>query len=369
MQSYLAEIERSLSEKLHQPVHIGHLAGRILPAPELILHDVSIGADGVIQVQLVQVNFAYTTLFGKIKLINRVELDGVQVQGAGLPKVSAWLQQIAADPLYSIQRIAFAHGQLDADRVSFADVDGLLEFDASGKLSDARFAANAHKLALQINAVQADKLQLTLTLHDSAFPLLPNWTFDTFKAVGELSRNELIFTRLEGDIRGGMLTGSATINWRNGLYVLGKLAVKDMPLKNFNKLLEADADGRANFQMRNENLLKLADTAIVSGMFNVHKGLINGVDIVETARLRSQKNLPGGRTHFDEISGHFSYANDNYHFDQVKLKNRMLQATGRLTIAGPALSGIVSADLAMRAGSVALQISGTTENPSLQLAP
>jgi len=369
LQNYVAGIEQHLSEKLHQPVHIGHLAGRILPVPELTLSDLSIGQAGQIQIPRVQMNFAITALFRQIKSIDSVELDEIQIQGAGLPEVSAWLQQLAGDPSYPIRRIVVAHAQLDEDGVLFSAVEGALDFDSSGKFINANFDANEHKLVLQIHAMPADKLQLTIALHDSVLPALPDLIFDSFHAQGELNRSELRLNSLEGVVRGNILTGNARINWRRGWHVQGELAAKAMPLQHVNKLLAGDAEVSASFQMQAASLAKLADTATVRGMFSAQKGLINGMDIVETARLYSQKNLPGGRTHFDEMSGHFSYANGNYLFDQLKLNGNMMKAAGRLSITGSTLSGVISTDLAMRAGSVVLQISGTTASPSLQLAP
>jgi len=369
MQSYLAGIEQRLSEKIHQPVHIGHLSGRILPLPELTLSDVSIGWTGEIQLSRVQVNFGITTLFEPIKLISSVEIDGVQVQGAALPQVSAWLQQVADDPLYPIRRIALTRGQLEVDGVALSTVEGVLEFDSKGEFSSANFTDGEHKISLQLRALPAEKLALTFALHDRALPALPNLIFDGFKADGKLGRDELHLTSFDGEVGGGILTGSANIHWRHGWRVQGDLVAKGMPLQKVNKLLAGDADGSAHFAMRAATLANLAGTGTVSGVFHVQKGFINGVNIVESARLHSQKNLPGGRTYFDEMSGHFSYANGDYRFDPLKLNDSMLKAAGALTVTGAVLSGNISAELAMRAGSVALQISGTTDSPSIQLAP
>jgi hypothetical protein len=141
-----------------------------------------------------------------------------------------------------------------------------------------------------------------------------------------------------------------------------------IPLKNINKLLDGDLNGKANFQMQAVSVDKLADAAILNGVFSVDKGLISGVDIVETTRLHSRESLPGGRTHFDALSGELSYANGSYHFGSFRISDSVFKAVGTMTVAQEQLSGHVSSDLLMRASSAALQIEGDLDTPSLHVA-
>jgi hypothetical protein len=370
MQNYLANMERLLSSKLQQPVHIARLSGRILPAPRLVLNDVSIGETRQIQVRQAQANFSFAALFGQVKPITSLNLDGVEVKGTALPQVSGWLQQVAASQEYPVARIALAQGKLDADGVELTDIDGELNFDPAGKFTQARLNAIGHKLALDIRVTEAQKLALSVTLRDSALPSLPNWVFDEFRATGELTRDELHIADFDSRIRGGVLTGDVRINWRAGWRVQGALVAKAIPLQNVSKLLTGDMDGSAHFQMQAAKLSRLADAAVLTGVFSVKKGVIGGVDIIQTTRLHSRESLPGGRTYFDQLSGELLYANDSYRFSQLNIRDSVFQAVGALTIAGQALSGHLSADLTMRAGmgSTGLQVSGTTESPSLQVA-
>jgi hypothetical protein len=118
--------------------------------------------------------------------------------------------------------------------------------------------------------------------------------------------------------------------------------------------------------MQAGSLSKLADAALLNGSFSVKKGSISGVDVVETARLRSREHLPGGRTHFDELNGELIYADESYQFKQLRMNAHLLNATGALTVAKQQLSGAVSADLTGRAGAALLQVGGTTDSPTLQ---
>lgn len=369
-QNYASRIEQSLTEKWHQPVHIGNLAVRILPTPQLLLSEVSIGESRQVKLNQAQLNFSFVALLGGKRSINSIEIDGAQLKGSSVPQLADWLQPVGSDAQYPVARIVLRKVQLDADGIVLPALDGELTFDPAGKFSKVSLSDSSHKLAAEINSTAEQKLALTLTLRDSALPLLPNWQFEEFKATGELSRDEWHITDMDSRIKGGILTGDARINWRSGWRVQGTLVAKVIPLQNINKLLTGDLDGSARYQMQADSLAKLTDMAILNGVFNVQKGMINSMDVITTAHLHSRESLPGGRTHFDELSGELSYANGRYQFSQLKLSGSVLKAAGAVTVVGQQLSGNISADLSMRAGMgrASLQVGGTTESPTLKAA-
>ena len=368
MKDYASGIEKHLAASIQQPVHVGQLAGRLLPTPRLELKDVAIGEKSPIQAQQARIDFALSALFSSSKPITGIEVEGVQVNGAALPQVSAWLQKIAADSQYPVARIELSQGKLEADGVKLSDIGGELSFGQGGKFTQAKLHAEGGKFALDIDATPENRMQVSISVRGSALPLLPNWVFDDLNAKGELTRDGLVVTDLDSRIMGGVLLGDARIDWRSGWRAQGSLTAKTITLQNISKVLSGDMDGTARFQMQSASLSGLADTATLEGAFAIKKGAINGVDVVETARLRSKESLPGGRTHFDDLSGDLYCANGDYHFRQVKMNAGVLNATATVDIAKQQMSGRVIADLTMRAGmgSVALQVGGTIDSPSLR---
>ncbi|MDP1997707.1 MAG: AsmA family protein, partial [Gallionella sp.] len=290
MKDYATGIEKALTASLQQPVHVGQLAGRLLPTPRLELKEVSIGETKPIQVQQARVDFALSALFSSNKPITGIELEGVQVDGAALPQVSAWLQKIAADAQYPVARIGLSQGKLDADGVQLSGIGGELSFSQTGKFTQAKLHADGNKLALDINATPENKMQISIAVRGSALPLLPNWVFDNLDAKGELSGDGLVITALDGSIMGGMLLGDARIDWRTGWRAQGNLVAKTITLQNLSKALSGDMDGTARFQMQSASLSNLVEAATLEGAFSAKKGVINGVDVVETARLRSKES-------------------------------------------------------------------------------
>ncbi len=365
---YIPGIEHLLSGKLHQPVFVGRLEGRLLPTPRLDLIDMSIGDRKQIKARLVRVNFAMLTLFSESKSIHTVELEGARVEGAALQQVSAWLQQAVADTAYPVARILITEGKLEAEGFDLSGVGGELNFNRAGKFSLAKLHAEGSKYALELEAAPANRTRVSVSVRSSALPLLPNWVFDELTARGELIGDELLITELDGRLLGGFLLGNARINWRSGWRAQGSLVAKTITIQKMLKVLDGDMEGTARFQMQAANLAKLTDEATLDGSFVIRNGVINGIDIVETSRLHRTENMPGGRTHFDELRGDLSYAKDAYAFRQLKMSAGVLNAKGTLDYSGRQVTGSLSALLALREGMgpVSLQLGGTRDNPTLR---
>jgi hypothetical protein len=368
MRGFVPKIEQLLSEKFQQPVHIGGLSGRLLPTPRLDLIDVSIGEANQIKAQHARVNFSVLKLLSDSKSINSLELERAQIDGASLQEVSAWLQKAAADSEYPIAHILLNDGKLEANGIQLYAIGGELNFNNIGDFSTAKLYANGHKLSLDMDASTGDKTKVSISARSSALPLLPNWVFDDFNAIGELTNSALVISDVDSHISAGILHGTARLDWHSGWSAEGSLSAKAISAQNISGTVTGEAEGTARFQMRAADLAKLTDNATMDGSLVMNQGVINGIDIVETATRRRTENLPGGRTHFDELWSDFSFANGAYTFRQLKIKAGAVTAKGTLDINKQLLSGRMTVDLALRTdsmGLVPLQIGGSIDNPTL----
>ncbi len=367
-QGYATRLEQRLGLSLQQPVHIGRLKGRLLPSPSLEINDLVMGEVRPFQVQQLRINFAWSALFAAHKQIEGIEMDGVKANEAAFPKVFEWIKKINSDTQYSVAHIGLDHAKLEAEGVQLSGIAGELNFNPSGKFTRAKLHSEGNKLALEIIAAPENKLRWAVALHNSPLPFLADWVFDELDAKGELAGNNLAITDLDGRIFGGILRANAQMNWDSGWRAQGELTVKNITLQNIHKSLEGDMEGTAKFQMQAERLSGLRESAAMDGNFAIYKGLIHGIDMVGTARLRSKEMSQGGRTHFDALSGELTYAKGEYHARKIKMNAGVLNANATLDIAGQQLSGRVAADLGKLAGigTVILQIGGTTDKPSLR---
>ncbi len=371
MRDYMPKIQQQLSARLHQPVHLGNLSGRILPMPRLELGEIYIGDAKQFQAVDAQINFDLMGLFTDAKPISSVEFRGVKVRGPWVRNVAQWLQQLASDNQYPVSRMVINQGTLDAEAFQLTGVEGEVEFNPDGKFSQANLRANSGKYSMILNPALGNKLQTSITVRGSALPLLPNWPFDELLAKGELGKDGLQIRNFDARILGGIVKGDATIDWNSGWHAQGNLSAKSIVMKNLSKLLDGNVEGTARFNMNSMNLAGLTDSAVLDGSFKASDGLISGVDIVETARMHSKENLPGGRTHFDQLVGDFSYANDAYHYKQVKLDAGVMDATATFDVIKQQLSGKMSVKLSIqdRVAPVALKMGGSTDSPTLVFAP
>ncbi|MEO6975649.1 MAG: hypothetical protein ABI144_07190 [Gallionella sp.] len=370
MRDYMPKVQQMLADRLHQPVHLGYMSGRILPTPRLDLGEIYIGDAKQFQAATAQINFDMMGVFGDSKPIDSVDFDDVKIRGIALKNAAAWLQQLAADKQYPVSRIAITQGTLDADVFQLTGVEGELNFSSAGKFTRAKLNANSGKYSLGIEATPNNTLLATLTVRGSALPLLPNWKFDELDAKGEITSDGFLINQFETKILGGNVQGNARIDWRSGWHAEGVLNAKNLAMNGFNKLLDGNIDGTAHFRMNSKELAGLTDSSELEGSFTSTNGLISGLDIVETARMRSKENLPGGRTHYDGFRGNFRFANDVYHFSQVKIDAGVLKADATFDISKQQLSGKMKVNLSMNDGITSdLQLGGAIDNPTLVYVP
>ncbi|MEQ1589843.1 MAG: adenylate/guanylate cyclase domain-containing protein [Gallionella sp.] len=369
-QGLISKVEQSLTKKFQQPVHIGGVEGRLLPTPRLDLLDVSVGELNQVTTQRARANFSILTLLSNSKTIRSLELEGAHFDGTALQVVSAWIQNAVADKSYPIAKILLNDSKLEGNGIQLNTIGGEFNFNKDGSFKVANLHANGHKLALVLEASSGEKVKVVILAHSSAMPLLPNWVFDDFVAKGEMINGVLEISEIESHIAKGLLRGKARINWNAGWSVEGSLAAKNIASQNLSGGLSGDIEGTARFQMRAAELGNLSNGATMDGSLMMNKGIINGIDIVETATRRSTENLPGGRTHFDELWSDFSFANDTYNFRQLKIKAGVMTAKGVLDVSKQQLSGRITADMALRSdnmGSIPMQVGGNTDNPTLKM--
>ena len=367
MRNYMPKVQQMLSD---QPVHLGYMSGRILPTPRLDLGEIYIGDAKQFQAATAQINFDIMGVFDDNKPIDSIDFQKVKVRGIALTDSAAWLQKLAADRQYPVARMTISEGTLDADAFQLTGVEGELNFNTAGKFTVAKLNANSGKYTVVINAAPKNKLMTAITVRGSALPMLPNWTFDELDAKGEISGDALLISKFEARILGGNLQGNARIDWHSGWHAEGTLNAKQIVMNDFGKLLDGNADGSAHFKMDSKDLAGLTDSAEMEGSFTSTNGLISGLDIVETARRHSKENLPGGRTHYDRLNGHFAYTNNVYHFKQVQIDGGVLNANATFDINKQQLSGNMKVHLDLHdVTTTNLKLGGAIDDPTLVYAP
>ena len=331
MDEYERKTELYLSERLQEPVHIGKMHARLFPSPQVDFNDLFLGASNQVRVQHVTVNVAILSLLQAQKVISDIDLVGLKVSGNGLTSMKRWLEAVASDASFPIQKISFTQGELETEAFQVGEIEGQFLFNASGQFSLADLRAGGGKFGATITRIGSQH-QFTGVVRNAALPFLSRWVFNELHASGTLSENDLAISELDASIADGYLKGNASINWRTGWMVRGRLEATSLDFKTFNRHLVGDVDGTLNFKMQHGKFQGLVETSVLSGNFVAKKGVIQGVDLQEILRTRGREKAVGGRTNFDELEGLISYAGNRYDFTQLRLKKGTLNADGQVSL-------------------------------------
>jgi len=368
LQEYILPIEQRLSAQFKQPVKIGGMSAALLPMPKLELHKLSIGAEGEVKAAALILNFDLLTLFSESKVISNAELQSVTLDGRRLDQAASWLKGLGGDAQYSVRHLTIQSLQVNTggEGISLPPLKGSAEL-AQGAFTRIVLHSEDDKMNVELLPVQ-NRWQLSFGIKERALPSLTDVKFSDFSAKGDIGDGEVNFTEIDAHAYGGILSGNGKLSWRKGWQVQGRIQAKTMELeKLFPQFkLSGEVFAEGTFSSQSPVLAQLGEALRLDGTFVAKKGVINGIDMVETARLSSHEHIPGGRTHFDEMTGAVQLENHNRHFRQLRITSGMLSANGSFDIsANNQLSGSFNSEIKMRAGNNPLVLSGTLTEPKL----
>ncbi|MDP2759826.1 MAG: hypothetical protein Q8O64_05390 [Sideroxyarcus sp.] len=367
MDEYISPVEQHLSARLGQPVKIGGLNVSLLPLPKMEIRQITVGPNQQLAVAGAVLRFDPLSLFSPNKVIDETELQGVVVEGKGLEQVMGWLNGLNGDTLFSLRQMPVHDLQIKMTGIALPQLKGSALFEG-GEFSRLVLHDEADKLHVDLKSVSG-RLQIAFGIRESTLPLLPQILFSDFNAKGEIMEGGMVLSELDAHAYNGIWSGSGKLSWRNEWRLEARINAKTMELDKmfpqYGVNGEVFADGI--FSSHSASLSGLADAMRLEATFEAKRGVINGIDMVETARLLSREHLVGGRTHFDQLNGSVLLENHVLRLRRVKISSGMLNASGSLDISGEGyLSGNFDSEIKMRAGNNSLVLSGTLKEPRLQ---
>jgi uncharacterized protein involved in outer membrane biogenesis len=366
LQEFIAPIEQRISAQLKQPVKIGGMSAAFLPMPIVELQGMSIGTEEAIKISTISIHLDPLTLLSEQKAISNIEFKGVSADGRRLDQLVTALNGLGGDAQFPIRHLTIQNLVVNTEGIALPSLKGSADI-TQGQFTRVVLHSDDEKFNVEVVPVE-NHWQISFGVKERALPLLPDMIFSDFTAKGLLSDGEVDFSEIDAHAYGGILSGKGKLNWRKGWQLQGRMQAKTMELEKmypqFGLAGEVFAEG--SFAMQGAKLAQLGDAPKLDGSFSANKGVINGMDMVETARLSSHEHLPGGRTHFDVLTGAVQLENHIRRFRQVKISSGMLNATGSFEISATGqLSGNFNSEIKMRAGNNALGLSGTLNEPKL----
>lgn len=368
LNSYIAPLEQKLTAQFKQPVRVSGLHAASLPWPVLKLEKITLGTGQELKIENADVTFDLFSLFSEVKVIRGVELRDVTLEGAAFDKQLGWLQGIGGNAAYPVSHVKMQGIKVAGTEVTLPVLSGEIDIDGQGKISQFRLKSSDTKFDAELHPVD-NRWQATINAKETVLPLFPDVQLDDLTAKGEISAAGANFVDVKGQAYGGFFEGNAKLSWQKGWLLQGSLEARSIELsKLFPKFgVSGELTGDSTFSSSGAKLGALAASKQIDGSFTVKKGVVNGMDMVETAR-GNRLNGSVGRTHFDEMTGRFS-VNGRPHFQQLKITSGILNANGSFDVGADAqLSGHFSVDLKAARGvsSSSVTLSGILTAPVLR---
>jgi hypothetical protein len=366
MQEYIASAEQRLSARIKQPVKIGGMSAALLPLPKIELNDLRLGAGGEVAIASAKLNFALLSLLSDSKVIQDAELQDIELDGRHLELAAGWFRDMGGDAQFTLQHATLRNLKIKTEGLALPALRGGADFE-QGAFSRMALHSEDDKLNIEFKSV-ANRMQMSFGIRENALPLLPAVQFSSFNARGELGTNEVVIADLDAHAYGGIWSGNAKLNWNKGWRFEARIKANTMELAElfpkYGLSGELFADGELSAY--GASLARLPETLRLDASFQAKRGVINGIDMVETARLVSREHLAGGRTHYDEMAGSFQYENRHLRFRQIRIASGMLNASGTFEVrADGQMTGTFNSEIKMRAGNNPLALSGVLGEPKL----
>lgn len=239
LDTYVPEVERALSEQLHEPVSIQHLRIAALPLPHLELQEVRLGGQEGIVARSINVEPDLPALLAGEVVMRRIL---VQDGTASLVQVRKLVDSLARTPA-TAQRVALRKLQLSGMMLStpgmtLGPIEGKLEFAQAGELERAWFAMDEQKITAELLPLPARHFSVKAQAHAWTSPQLPQMPMDDLQIEGVLGEQDFVAQKFAIATRGIRVSGSGKAEFSDGWRVQAALTQIDAPLEQVMALLE-----------------------------------------------------------------------------------------------------------------------------------
>lgn len=187
------------------------------------------------------------------------------------------------------------------------------------------------------------------------------------------SAQRFMLDNLAGELYGGAMHGSAVLQ-----PAIGQLD-SDVEFRNISVqslvaavsdevMLTGTLNGGAKLSARLKEFELFPGNVRLNCSFQLKKGVLGKVDLVQAASNPLKSGSKGGKTSFDELSGLLLVDGNGYHLTKLKVSSGAVNATGRLDVSPQLqLKGLLDTDLKGTATlvSMPLAVSGTMSDPVL----
>jgi hypothetical protein len=372
LSGYAPAVERTLSERLGEPVAIGSVRYVLVPTPRLVIDDVALPRRPAVRIDRLEAPMAPWTALSGPSHVEVVDAHGLRIDGATLGAIPAWSGN-RGEGAIQVDRLRLNGVKLDLPQAELAAVDGDIAFAADGAVKSAVFTNPNAKLEL---TSQAEGMRLLLNARDWRMPYGPPVEFSELLVTGTVEPRKRAAGEFTGRMAGGTVEGAFSANWSGAVALDGKFKVQHARIEDIAAESKSNVAARGSTQASGRFSMKAADWAglrassRIDGTFAIVRGELTNIDLVRAIQSPTTASLRGGRTPFDRLSGVLQSANGHYTYRDLELVSGPLNASGSVSVAPDGrLGGRVNVELASRGGVVGrsvLNLAGTVKDPRLK---
>lgn len=372
VRSYIPTLQKLAADRLGEPVVIGSLGFRLLPAPVVALQDLRIGPQEEVRIGAVHVHPDVWTLTAPVKVLRRVEIEGVTVDAYLVERLARWTQKPAGPSTVAVREVRVRDARLAFGDFQWGPLRADVWLDLQGPRKVEVGTADG---SLRIDlAPRGEQYALTLEARNWTLPVKPALRFDELRGQGTLDAARLILSELDGRLYGGELHAASSVGWKDGIRIEGEARTAGVEIEPIVRLLSQSAAvsgllyGGGRFQLAAKEPARLADSLRATFRFDVKRGVLYNFDLAGAVRSLAREGTRGGQTSFNELSGTVHLVGRAVQLRDVRVASGLLQADGNVDIAANrSLSGRVNVEMKGTASlvSVPLELGGTLRDPVL----
>jgi uncharacterized protein involved in outer membrane biogenesis len=315
-------------------------------------------------------------LLADTKVIRSVALNGVHITQNGIDKLAGLGKgdtQASARAAVRVARITIDDATLQFGKNTFGPFEAAISLNELGAPEHATLSTRDNKLKVTIKP-DAGRYVIDILAKAWQLPLGAPVMFDELKINGIATLNDLNLSSAQARLYGGTVSGNATMSWGKGAQLRGTFDANQLDIAQLTALFSPNTrisgrlSGKPVISAKATALGELGTALRVETLFQVHNGVLRGIDIKKAATNLLMKDS-SGETRFDQLSGHLVTERNTHRFSNLKVVAGALSADGNVTIApNKALSGRVNAQVnagSVAAATVPLNVTGTLDTPIL----
>lgn len=369
---YRPEVEQRLSAWLGQPVSIGEVRFALTPRPGITLDRVRVGGEQGVVLGSARVLPAPFSLFSDKWNVGTVVLDRPLIDQRAILALFDSRKAPASDTI-DIKRVDIEGATLSVAGMGIEEVSGAVDLTAEAKISEIRLHTADGKIRLTALPLPGSGLKLALSSVGWRMPWRGGVPIESIEADGRLTRSALRVDKMEVRTLGGTISGSGSIEWQQQVALSVQANYARIDLQRLMALVEpvarvqGSASGKIALRASAASFESTGRALSGGGSFSVERCSLDGFDLVEAVRSRSDNPVRGGSTKLEDFSGTISLDAASWRLSGLRGNSGVMSTAGYLHQSGGKVDGLMDVQLRGSANqvNVPVVIAGTLADPQL----